>query len=102
MREEFLCQATAMSDFSIGEIDMDQEVIKEEAGRERECIHRRRGVEGEFYQGDRYILALQRLRNDAAMKMASKVGAFFWSDAPHLKVWLCQDCAREIKLLKQT
>lgn len=90
-----------MADLTTGGRDMDQEVIKEESGRERECIHRRRGAEGEFYQGDRYILALQRLRNDAAMKMASKVGAFFWSDAPHVRVWLCRDCATEIKLHKQ-
>jgi len=100
MLEDFFYQAATTANFSTGEIDMDQEVINEESGRERECIHRQRGAVGEFYQGDRYILALQRLRNDAAMKMASKVGAFFWSDAPHVKVWLCQDCATEIKLHK--
>jgi hypothetical protein len=77
---------------------MERQIISDDAVRERECIHRQQGVQGEFYQADRYISALKRLRNDAAMKMASKVGAFFWSDAPHVKVWLCQDCAREVKL----
>jgi len=79
---------------------MERRVTNEDAVRERECIHRQQGAQGEFYQGDRYISALQRLRNDAAMKMASKVGAFFWSDAPHVRVWLCQDCAREVNLSK--
>jgi hypothetical protein len=101
MLEDFSIKRLQRAHSSTGEIDMDQEVINDESGRERECIHRQRGAEGEFYRGDRYILALQRLRNDAAMKMASKVGAFFWSDAPHVKVWLCQDCAMEIKLHKQ-
>jgi hypothetical protein len=81
---------------------MSQQAMNEESVRERECIHRQRGAQGDFYQGDKYILALQRLRNDAAMTMASKVGAFFWSDAPHVRVWLCRECAGEVKLYKQS
>lgn len=65
---------------------------------ERECIHRKQPVEGNFYVGADYIKALQRLPGSAAMKMASKVGAFFWADAPKVKVWLCQDCAAELGL----
>ncbi len=80
---------------------MERQVINEDAARERVCIHRQQGAQGQFYQADSYISALQRLRNEDAMKMASKVGAFFWSDAAHLRVWLCQDCAREVKLDKQ-
>ncbi|HEX8139131.1 MAG TPA: hypothetical protein VF544_16300 [Pyrinomonadaceae bacterium] len=80
---------------------MERQSISEDAVRERECIHRQQGAQGQFYQANSYISALQRLRNDAAMKMASKVGAFFWSDAPHVRVWLCQDCAREVNLYKQ-
>jgi hypothetical protein len=81
---------------------MERPTISDDAVRERECIHRQQGVEGQFYQANTYISALQRLRSDAAMKMASKVGAFFWSDAPHVRVWLCQDCAREVNLYKQS
>ena len=81
---------------------MGQPLINEEAVHERECIHRRKGVPGEFYQGDSYVRALQRLRNEAAMKMASKVGAFFWSDAPHVRVWLCRECASEVRLKDQS
>jgi hypothetical protein len=83
-------------------MEMSRKVTSEDAMSERECIHRRQHKEGEFYRGDIYVAALQRLRSDAAMKMASKVGAFFWSDAPHVRVWLCGDCAREVKLHKQT
>jgi hypothetical protein len=83
-------------------MEMSRKVTSEDTMSERECIHRRQNKEGEFYRGDNYVAALQRLRSDAAMKMASKVGAFFWSDAPQVRVWLCADCAREVKLLKQT
>jgi hypothetical protein len=66
--------------------------------RERECLHREHTSEGEFYNGTTYIKALQRLRSDAAMKMAGKVTPFFWSDAPHILVWLCQNCSSELRL----
>ena len=79
---------------------MGQQIISEESVRERECIHRRQGVEGAFYRGDSYISALQGLRSEAATTMARKVEAFFWSDAPNIRVWLCQECAREVKLHK--
>jgi hypothetical protein len=66
--------------------------------RERECIHREEGADGDFYNGVFYIQALQRLRVDHAVKMAGKVSSFFWSDAPHILVWLCDDCASELRL----
>lgn len=77
---------------------MSTQPINEQTVRERECIHRRQGAPGEFYNGESYIASLQRLRSDAAMKLASKVSAFFWSDAPRIRVWLCRDCAREVGL----
>lgn len=66
--------------------------------RERECIHRDEGVEGEFYNGVFYLQALQRLPIDQAMQMASKVSSFFWADAPNILVWLCHACAAEMHL----
>lgn len=65
---------------------------------ERECIHRDKQVEGEYYTGTSYVKAIQRLPGNEAMKMASKVGAFFWADAAKIKVWLCKDCADELGL----
>jgi len=64
--------------------------------RERECIHRDEGAEVESYSGVYYVQALQRLPIDQAMEMARKVGSFFWSDATHIVVWLCEDCAAEL------
>lgn len=66
--------------------------------RERECVHRKKGVEGNFYSGEDYVSALKRLGGEGAMRVAGKVGAFFWSDAPHVRVWLCTDCAAEVGL----
>jgi len=66
--------------------------------RERECIHRDEGVEGEFYNGAFYVQALQRLPVNDALQFAGKVSSFFWSDAPHILVWLCTACAAELKL----
>ena len=66
--------------------------------RERECIHREEGAEGEYYNGAFYIQALQRLRVDDAVRIAGKVGSFFWVDAPQMVVWLCHDCATELHL----
>ncbi len=66
--------------------------------RERECLHRNEGAEGEFYNGAFYLQALQRLRVDEAVQVAGKVSSFFWSDAPHILVWLCSDCAKELSL----
>ena len=66
--------------------------------RERECIHREEGVEGEFYNGVFYVQALQQLPIDRAMQVAGKVGSFFWVDAPHILVWLCALCAAELQL----
>ncbi|MGI8735087.1 MAG: hypothetical protein ACR2LM_17505 [Pyrinomonadaceae bacterium] len=64
--------------------------------RERECIHKEEGAEGESYSGVFYVQALQRLPIDQAMLIAGKVGSFFWADAPHIVVWLCQECATEL------
>jgi hypothetical protein len=66
--------------------------------RERECIHREDGAEGEFYNGAFYLQALQRLRVDDAVKAAARIGPFFWSDAPHILIWLCHECAAELNL----
>jgi hypothetical protein len=66
--------------------------------RERECIHRDEGAEGEFYNGAFYLQALQRLPIDRAMQVAGKVSSFFWSDAPNILVWLCPACASELNL----
>lgn len=66
--------------------------------RERECIHRDEGAEGEFYNGAFYVQALQRLRVDEAVEVAGKVSPFFWADAPHILVWLCDGCASQLRL----
>ena len=66
--------------------------------RERECIHREEGADGDFYNGVFYIQALQRLRVADAVQMASKVTSFFWADAPQILVWLCDDCATQLRL----
>ena len=66
--------------------------------RERECVHRDQGAEGEFYNGVFYVQALAQLQVDAAMEVAHQVSAFFWADAPHILVWLCRDCALELGL----
>ena len=66
--------------------------------RERECIHREEGAEGDFYNGAFYVQALQRLRVNEAVQMARKVTSFFWADAPHILVWLCHDCAAQLHL----
>jgi hypothetical protein len=66
--------------------------------RERECLHRDDSGDGEFYNGVFYVQALQRLQVDQAVQVASKVSSFFWVDAPHILVWLCNDCARDLHL----
>ena len=72
--------------------------MKRQMFRERECIHREEGADGDFYNGVFYIQALQRLRVDDAVQMAAKVTSFFWSDAPQIIVWLCDDCASTLGL----
>ena len=66
--------------------------------RERECVHRDDGAEGGFYNGVFYVQALQRLQIDDAVQVAKRVSSFFWADAPHILVWLCQECAMELNL----
>jgi hypothetical protein len=72
--------------------------MKRQMFRERECIHRDEGAEGEFYNGVVYVQALQLLPIDEAMKVAGKVSSFFWSDAAEILVWLCLDCAAALEL----
>ena len=66
--------------------------------RERECIHREEGAEGEFYNGAFYVQAIRRLQVDQALEISKKVSSFFWVDAPHILVWLCEDCATTLRL----
>lgn len=73
-------------------------IMKRQMFRERECIHREDGVDGDFYNGVFYLQALQRLRVDDAVKMSAKVTSFFWADAPQVIVWLCDTCAAELHL----
>jgi hypothetical protein len=73
--------------------------MKKQYLRERECIHRDEDAPGEFYNGVFYVQALGRLKIEAAMRIANKVGPFFWVDAPHILVWLCNDCAAELHLV---
>jgi hypothetical protein len=61
-------------------------------------VHRDEGADGEFYNGAFYVQALQRLRVDQAVAVASRVSSFFWADAPHILVWLCNECARDLRL----
>jgi hypothetical protein len=73
-------------------------VMKKQQYRERECIHQEDGVEGAFYNGVFYVQALQRLPVDDAVQMSRKVTSFFWSDAPQILVWLCDECAAQVGL----
>lgn len=81
-------------------IDVTTEPQPEQPHRERECVHRRTGAGGDFYAGEQFVSALQRMRGGSAVALARKVGAFFWSDAPRAGVWLCHDCAREAALAR--
>jgi hypothetical protein len=72
--------------------------MSEQEYRLRECVHRAEGAAGACYRGGAYVKQLQRLRTEAAVRFASKVSPFFWSDAPRILVWLCDDCAAEIGL----
>jgi len=70
--------------------------------RERECIHREQDAEGDFYNGTIYVQSLQRLSTEEAMKVAGKVSPFFWTDAAHILVWLCRNCAAELRVNDST
>lgn len=72
--------------------------MKKQMFRERECIHREEDAEGEFYNGAFYVQALQRLPVDQALRVAGRIGSFFWADANHTLVWLCTKCAAELNL----
>jgi hypothetical protein len=75
----------------------DQSAVQK-ALHERQCVHRAQGVDGEYYRGESYIAALKGLRAEKALKISGQVEAFFWSDAERIKVWLCSECAAELKL----
>ena len=66
--------------------------------RVRECLHRAAGAAGEYYRGSEYVKHLQRMSTDAAMRIASNVTPFFWADAGQILVWLCRDCAAQLRL----
>ena len=70
----------------------------EQEYRVRECVHRASGAQGDFYSGSAYVKQLQRLPAAAALKAAARVTPFFWADAPRIEVWLCRDCAGEMRL----
>jgi hypothetical protein len=74
------------------------EVPQGAAARERFCIHYGMRPPGAYYGGTEYVAALQRLKADAAMRVTNNVEAFFWQDAPRVKVWLCHACAAALAL----
>ncbi len=74
-------------------------VLTDEQTRERECIHRAQGAAGDYYKGTSYVQRLQRLRSGDALRFAGRVTPFFWSDAPRITVWLCDDCAGKLGLI---
>jgi hypothetical protein len=45
-----------------------------------------------------YVQALHDSELMKRLQLASKVSSFFWADAPHILVWLCNDCAAELRL----
>lgn len=73
-------------------------MMNEQSYRERECIHRVSGAEGEQYTGKAYVQRLQRLQSHDALRFAGNVTPFFWSDAAQIVVWLCDDCASVLGL----
>lgn len=75
-----------------------KEVKNEQSYRERECIHRAGGAEGNYYKGDIYVKHLMRLPSARAHSFAGRVTSFFWADAAQIVVWLCDDCASELGL----
>ena len=79
---------------------MSSQTKSEQWHRERECVHRAGGGEGEFYLGASYIQSLMRLRAAAAAEFAHRVTSFFWSDARQIVVWLCRDCASRLDSLR--
>jgi hypothetical protein len=76
-------------------------MIGEQDYRLRECVHRRREAEGEYYGGVEYLEHLQRLRSDAAVRMAANVTSFFWADAAQIRIWLCEQCAAVLGLRRR-
>ncbi len=66
--------------------------------RVRECVHRAEGAAGELYRGTAYVRQLQSLPSADALRAAARVTPFFWADAAHINVWLCRDCAAELRL----
>ncbi len=65
---------------------------------ERECVHRDKGADGDVYNGLFFVKALQGLQSSDAVRVAGKVSPFYWADAPRVLVWLCRECAAELRL----
>lgn len=65
---------------------------------ERQCRHCEAGDAGTWHTGGEYLQALQRLRGGEALRLAGQVRAFFWSDAPLIRVRLCRTCAAGLRL----
>ncbi|HZI19261.1 MAG TPA: hypothetical protein VEY09_11760 [Pyrinomonadaceae bacterium] len=76
-------------------------MIDEHEYRLRECVHRPRGAEGDYYGGQSYLEHLQRLRSEAAVRVAANVAPFFWADAANVRVWLCEECAGQLGLRRE-
>jgi hypothetical protein len=79
-------------------IEVNPTVKSEQDYRTRECAHRANGAPGSYYDGRTYVKQLQRLPSEAALRAAARVTPFFWADAAHINVWLCRDCAVELRL----
>jgi hypothetical protein len=63
---------------------------------ERRCVHCEADADGGLYPGRDYLRALQRHRGDEALRLARRVGPFFWGDADIIRVRLCRPCADEL------
>jgi hypothetical protein len=72
--------------------------MKKQTFRERECLHREAGAEGDFYNGVFFVQAIQQLSADNALRISGRITPFYWMDAPSILVWLCDECAAELHL----
>lgn len=77
---------------------MTDQAAVQKALHERQCIHRAQGAEEEYYRGESNVAALKGVRAGKALRVSRQVEPFFWSDAECINVWLCAECASELKL----
>ncbi|MFN2595841.1 MAG: hypothetical protein ABR563_01380 [Pyrinomonadaceae bacterium] len=75
--------------------------VAPEAFRERECVHRAACARGRLYEGAAFVRSLSRPRACAAAQFAKRVTSFYWSDAAHVVVWLCDECAAELGMSRE-